>query len=159
MNAEWLSALTALAAVLIGPFISVYITKRQIEMSVVSSSKVEWTKELRDLVGELVAEYRFVDFNSIPGNIPKVDTNTLKKLYHIEVQINLMLDPTNIEHQELSRIIENAVTYAGEFNQNKLLKITENVKAIQKTATMVIKSEWLLICGKKCPTHHSSGTG
>lgn len=145
MTAEWLSALTALVAVVVGPFVSVYITKRQIQMSAVSSSCVEWIKQLRDLVAELLAEYRFVDFDSVPGQTPKVLKATLQRLFRIETQIKLMLNPDETEHKELMRVVENAVTYADSFAQNKLAKITEHVQAIQATATLILKKEWEVV--------------
>lgn len=142
MTAEWLAAISALAAVILGPFVGVYVARRQTQMSTISASRVEWISQLRDLVAELLAEYRFVDFDTVPGNPPKIEKATLQRLFRIETQIKLMLNPDEPEHKELMRTVENAVTYAGSFEQNKLAKITEHVQAIQTTATVILKKEW-----------------
>ncbi|MDG4552792.1 MAG: hypothetical protein P9E24_00885 [Candidatus Competibacter sp.] len=142
MTAEWLAAIAALAAVILGPFVGVYVARRQTQMTTVATSRVEWISQLRDLVAELLAEYRFVDFDTVPGQPPKVEKTTLQRLFRIETQIKLMLNPDETEHKELMRTVENAVTYAGSFAQNKLAKITEHVQAIQTTATVILKKEW-----------------
>lgn len=142
MTAEWLAAIAALAAVILGPFVGVYIARRQTQITTVTTSRMEWISQLRNLVAELLAEYRFVDFDTIPGKIPKVEKATLQRLFHIETQIKLMLNQDETEHKDLMRTVENAVKYAGSFEQNKLEKITEHVQAIQTTATVILKKEW-----------------
>jgi hypothetical protein len=145
MTAEWLAAISALFAVILGPFVGVYIARRQTQMSTISASRVEWISQLRDLVADLLAEYRFVDFDTAPGEPPKIEKATLQHLFRIETQIKLMLNPDEPEHKDLIRTVENAVTYAGSFAQNKLAKITEHVQAIQTTATVILKTEWVVI--------------
>jgi hypothetical protein len=142
MTAEWLAAISSLVAVIIGPFVGIHVANHQIRISTVSANRVEWISQLRDLIAELLAEYRMIDFDTPPGNQPKIDKATLQDLYRIETRIKLMLNPDDSDHKELIRTVENAVTYAGSFDKNKLEKITEQLKAIQTTATVVLKNEW-----------------
>lgn len=141
MTPEWLSALTALAAVVLGPFISFCITKLQIRLSAISSSRKEWTKQLRDLVGDLIGEYRFLDYDSKIGEPVVIDKTLLQQLYRVETQLKLMLNPKEAEHQELIRVVSNAVTYAGSTEKNKANKITKHVQAIEQVAASILKTE------------------
>jgi hypothetical protein len=66
VSPEWLAAATALAAVVIGPLVTIYATNKQnettlrvardqISASTVSASRQKWIDSLRDTIAEFLA--------------------------------------------------------------------------------------------------------
>lgn len=148
MTPEWIAAVTALVAVTVGPFASIYVAKRQIRISTVSESRVEWIKQLRDLVAQLLTEHRFSDIELEAGD-KTIDRDKyfarLQRLFLLERKIGLMLNPEEPAHKELMRIITNAVTYAGNVEEDRLDKIREHVDIVFKQAQAILKAEWEVV--------------
>ena len=60
MTPEIITALTALAAVTVGPFLSIYVAKKQINSAALSTNRQEWINKLRIILAELIAIVRHV---------------------------------------------------------------------------------------------------
>ena len=149
MTPEWISAITALVAVTIGPFASIYVAKRQIKLSTISNNRAEWIKQFRELIASLLLELRFRDDEIVRGTGLVVNkdsyNNRLRSLFHTERQIFLMLNSDDPEHQELNRVIKIAVTYAGNISQYSLKRVEDQTAIVFNQAQKVIKKEWDLV--------------
>ena len=148
MTPEWLSAMTALLAVTIGPFASIFVAKRQTRMSTVTESRVEWIKQLRDLVAQLLTEHRFSDIELVVG-AKTIDQDKyferLKRLFLLERQIGLMLNSEEPTHKELMRAVSNAVSYVGSMEEDRQKTIQEHIDIVFKQAQAILKEEWEVV--------------
>ena len=108
------SALTALVASVVGPFVTVRVAKRQITASVVSANRHKWISEVRDMVAEIIALMTAVVvirsrwkgpwnrglavLEENPGLIDKIERITL-----VQWKIRLLLNPVEPRSIELHR--------------------------------------------------------
>jgi uncharacterized Tic20 family protein len=88
-----ISAITALIAVIIGPFVSWKIAKRQISASTVSASRQQWINNLRDTVADFLtktsmvyclAKNHYADDQSIPR---------IEQVVQLNYRIHLLINP------------------------------------------------------------------
>ncbi len=146
MDAAFISSLTALAAVVFAPMVSVYVTKRQIRASVVSVNRQAWINRLRDELAFFVCEVRLVpstyaaDAIALPEAIKRYEGITLK-----EETVKLLLNPTESEHIELLRLMKSARDIA----QNAIDKKHGMANELDKSANLIVsqsqkilKTEW-----------------
>jgi len=96
------SMLVALAAVIVGPFISGWIAHRQI----VSSMRQQWIENLRVCVAEFLAEINHIllYYNPIDRE-DLIDPATSKKLDYLENRIELFLNPKKKRSQGLIDLV------------------------------------------------------
>lgn len=138
-------ALTAFIAVIVGPFVTILIAKRQIRANVVSTSRHKWIGELQGIISDFVAELRVLSVGFGQGELRFHSENkaieAARKCYFIETKINLMLNPHEAEHQEFSRLTRSAVALIGdkESSQNAMVESTNKVVNF---AQSMLKTEW-----------------
>ncbi|RTZ71871.1 MAG: hypothetical protein DSZ00_09570 [Gammaproteobacteria bacterium] len=103
------SAVTALVAVIVGPLVSVYVAKNQINASVVSTNRQTWINRLRDELATLVGIVHHLP--SAHAN-ESISTDTAIAEYGKFVEkfqvVKLLINPKEADHQELIRLIESA---------------------------------------------------
>ena len=114
---SFVSACTALAASIVGPIVTLRVARRQFNATVLSTNRQKWIETLRDMVAELIS----LLVSSLvvrsawkskwdKGHGPlREDTALLNKLERIvlaQSKIRLLLNPTDVDHQQLDRAIE-----------------------------------------------------
>ncbi len=138
-------ALTALIAVIVGPFVTIFIAKRQIRANVVSTSRHKWIEELRTLISDFVAELRISDVGFGQSNLRFDSENeaikAAKRSYFLETKINLMLNPNEPEHNEFSRLSREAVALIGDKEASHDAMVVYTNKVVDFAQTM-LKTEW-----------------
>ena len=146
MDTAIISSLTALAAVALAPMISVYVAKRQIRASVVSANRQAWINRLRDELAFFVCEVRLVpstyaaDAIALPEAIKRYEGMMLK-----EGTVKLLLNPTEVEHIELLRLMKAAVETAQEAinkKQGMAKELDQSADLIVSQSQKVLKAEW-----------------
>jgi hypothetical protein len=60
MTPEMVTAITALVAVVVGPILSIYVAKKQINAAALSTNRQEWINKLRTVLAELITIVRHV---------------------------------------------------------------------------------------------------
>ncbi len=142
----WISAITALVAVIVGPIISVYVVKRQISANVISVNRQQWINTLREKVSS------FVNASAIltVGEQSKDEIFIrMEKLHLLISEIKLLINPKEDDHIKLIDLIDDSALLVGkrrtkkyeneEFDQNEIGKL--NNKIIMQ-CQLILKSEW-----------------
>jgi hypothetical protein len=114
------SASTALVASIVGPVITLTVSRRQFNATVISASRQKWIETLRNTLAELIALIRAAlvvkskwkdkwDRGLGPLN---ADPAMLDKFEHIVLSqstIDLLISPTDADHLLLREAIETAI--------------------------------------------------
>lgn len=144
MDTSQISAVIALVAVVVGPIVSVYITKRQIHASVVSSNRQKWIDNLRDQLSEVITSIRILSLHRSLEKIENSELNDrIEKLVLLEAKINLLLNPNEADHKTLSGTIRKAIDTIGAGNEReKRMDAQELLKSLLSQSQFVLKREW-----------------
>ncbi len=144
-----LTALTALAAVVFAPLISIYVTNKQINASTVSANRQAWINQLRNELAALITIIRHVpsayhaDTLSVGEAIGKHGEMTNR----VEV-VKLLINPGETNHKELVRLIESASIKVIDAINAKHANATELEKAAERIVDMsrlILKTEWVRV--------------
>ncbi len=144
MDTTLISAITALVAVVVSPIVSIYITKRQIHASIVSSNRQKWIDNLRDQLSEVITSVRILCLHRSMDRIDDSELNDrIEKLVMLEAKINLLLNPSEADHKFLSETIHNAIDKIGAGNEmEKRIDAQELLKSLLSQSQFVLKREW-----------------
>ncbi|WP_341304269.1 hypothetical protein [Pseudomonas sp. TMP25] len=151
---EVIAALTALAAVVIGPVVTWKVAKSQINAHVVSTNRQAWINELRDTLALFVRDAYSVKQGYSAGIVSKNDAFArFEEMVLAKHKIELMLNSNESEHQELLRLLNSSIEYVREAlsciysekeysnNKNRLTAI----RAITPIAQKILKSKWIRV--------------
>ena len=142
------SALTALAAVIIGPLASIYVTKyvtkRQIHASVVSLNRQKWIDSLRDQLANLITDLRLLGLHRGINLIAKEEyEERLQRILLSEIKINLFLNSNEADHKSLSDTIRSVIeTIFGGNEIEKRRVASELLPVIVQQSQSILKREW-----------------
>jgi hypothetical protein len=139
-------AVTALVAVIVGPLVTVYVAKKQISSSIVSTNRQKWIDRLRD---ELAALLKDVQHTPSAYSANSISTSEAIAKYgeiteRSEV-IKLLINPNEVDHQELVRLISTASALVissinqKQGNAEQLQKISQNIVNLSQK---ILKREW-----------------
>lgn len=137
-----LSAFTALCAVVLGPLVSLWAARQQSRVTVLSANRQTWINSLRDAIAEFVSVASLV---SMIGDKALLHAR-LERMFLIEAKVRLLLNPKEVDHQQLVAAMYAMRQAAGDTiqlksseNQDKLAAATGAVVPI---AQAVLKREW-----------------
>ncbi len=140
------SAITALVAVIIGPLVSIFVAKNQINASVVSSNRQAWINRLRDELATLVAIVHHLPSAHANQSVSTDDAIAEYGRFVEQFQvIKLLINPKETDHQELVRLIESAGNKIITSINDKKAKDSEFEAAGQRIvdqSQIVLKREW-----------------
>lgn len=143
IDAQWLSALTALVAVVLSPIISIYVARRQIRASVVSSNRQKWIDQLRDRLSELITGIRFLNLRRQSKNISEKEfVDKFNELFLLETRINLLLNPNEGDHKELSGKIRKAIEKIFEEKESDEPHVVKLTNEVMNLSQGILKREW-----------------
>lgn len=120
MEIETIMALIALAAVVVGPAISLEIAKRQIRAQLVSTNRQKWIEELRSHVAQYVSEASYISTSFLAG---KYMVESVVKANHLHRIVLLYLNPELDSHHKLWTAITDHSNYLTNL-------VTENAKSL-----------------------------
>ena len=143
------SAITALVAVIIGPLVSIFVAKNQINASVVSSNRQAWINRLRDELATLAAIVHHLPSAHANGSVSTDDAIAEYGRFVEKFQvIKLLINPKENDHQELVRLIESADNKIMTSINDKKAEASE-VEAAQLAGQLIVtqsqvvlKREW-----------------
>ena len=144
MNAQWISALTALAAVILSPVVSIYVVKKQINATVVSMNRQKWIDDLRDQLSELISLLNYINvaFHSHLSNKENF-MEKLERVKFIQTKIMLLINPIEEDHVKLTSLISSAIEEIIKGKKEELPnKLHEYIKALVELSQKVLKREW-----------------
>ena len=144
-----ISVITALVAVLLGPLVQVYITKRQISASTVATFRQEWINSLRDEISLFIGEWSkaTIRWQRRDGESEQQQYDRLQSLSIHESKIAMLLNPKESDHMELLASIEKLKHLVNEeFAGIPSTTITETLekakKAVISNSQAILKREW-----------------
>jgi hypothetical protein len=140
-----LALLVAALAVFVGPFVQMWIAKRQVRATVLSANRQRWIDSLRSQIAEFLAA--LVTLNAVrSGALDLSPTEYSAKLEQFRLRqftIRLMLNPSEKDHQRLDEILREGLTLVTSpkpcLMQDDLAKVLD---AIDSIARPVLKREW-----------------
>lgn len=140
------SAITALVAVIVGPLVSIFVAKKQINASVVSSSRQAWINRLRDELATLVGIVHHLPSAHANGSVTTDDAIAKYGKFVEQFQvIKLLINPKELDHQELIRLINSVDKKIVNLIYKDLANASEFEDAGQRIVAksqIVLKREW-----------------
>lgn len=146
INPAIISAITALVAVIVAPFVTLHVAKKQINASVVSGNRQEWINRLRDEVAYLTA---------IVNNLPSAHANDSVttteaiaehgRFVKMAQTVKLLINPTEKDHERLVELIDAAGDEIIQSIRNRKAdasKFTSVAQGIVKQTQSILKREW-----------------
>lgn len=141
MKTEWISALTALVAVILSPIVSLYVAKRQIRASVVSANRQKWIDELRGELSELINLIMFLNMGRTTLT-EKAFIEKFEKAHLIETKINLLINPHEQDHVALTKTIRDAIVEIFEKKDRDPKVLIALKDSIVSQSQAILKREW-----------------
>jgi hypothetical protein len=146
------SASTALVASIIGPIVTLTVARRQYNATVISASRQKWIETLRDTLAELIALLRAASVVKSKwkdkwdrGRGPlDADPAMLEKFEHIvlsQSKIDLLINPTDADHQLLYETIETAISRLGS-EESLEAETQSDVQTITRVGQAILRREW-----------------
>ena len=145
-----ISSVTALLAVILGPFITLYIARRQIKANVLSPNRQKWIDILRDEISNYLA----ITARTAGATASRVEDqgylmNCIEDLCRSESKIRLLLNPKESDHQELIALLEKTsssiwylkATHKGSFAEDLNTLRNEIIRVSQP----ILKREWIRV--------------
>lgn len=142
-----LSLLVSLVAVIVGPFVSLKISKRQM----ISPIRQKWIDELRELMSVILSDCENV---IILGegrgllNDAKSNEAVFQKLLYLEKKLSLMLDTYQDDHIALLCSVRD-ITEAVHHGVGNLIDFGASVRCSTELTQRILKMEWERIAGSR----------
>lgn len=147
-----ISAFTALVASIAGPFVTLYVARTQMRVTVRSANRQRWIEEFRELIAQLCSEIAVAAQNREAmikeGRIVIGGERDLLgnfgKLVYTANKIRLMVDPHEREHQELIATIDALLALFRAGSENGDLQTTgqEMAQRIVGLTVAIVRREW-----------------
>ena len=141
------AALTALAAVIIGPYVSLRIAKRQIKATVVSPKRQEWIDTFRGNIAEFLTLLKFLCLSFLCAPLGKQDREVnLKKLILLDFKMRLLINPKESDHLMLIEHTREAIDLVAKIATDRNLtedkKLNDLSDRIISLSQSILKREW-----------------
>ncbi|HEX3146619.1 MAG TPA: hypothetical protein VHR66_00865 [Gemmataceae bacterium] len=146
------SACTALVASIAGPLATLRVSRRQFDATVLSTSRQKWIDALRDLLADLMSQLAGLSvlktrwtgewdrgrglLRSDPALVAR-----LERLVLVRWKIRLMLNLNEADHQELDRLIGDAIRRLRDEPPREDDTDTD-IEDISRQAKGILKREW-----------------
>jgi hypothetical protein len=149
------SATTALIASIAGPLVTVYVTRTQFKTTVRAGNRQRWIDEFRDLIAHFCSEIaiaaqgreKIVRDGRIVIEAESEFLHAFRRLVYTANKIRLMVNPADLEHQELLELMERMlVNFRTAPPDHDLQSEGQAVVAeIVTRSRALIRHEWLLV--------------
>ena len=148
----FISAITALAASILGPTVTLVVAKRQFNANVVSANRQRWIDTLREQVAELISllgsamvtkQRLQADWRGGQGAI-EADPTLLAKVEKIVLayaQIQLLTNVSQADHRQLNEAVESALNHLKD-DEMREAELTIDVENITRYGRAIIQREW-----------------
>lgn len=147
-----ISACTALVASVVGPAVSIVVSRRQINANVVSTNRHKWISELRDRTAELIALMTAVVVVRSrwhgPWNrgLAAVEQNPallekIERIVLVQWKIRLLLNPTEPDSIELLAAMKEGFKHLQNDHWDEQ-GMEEIIERITRMTQEILKSEW-----------------
>lgn len=138
-----IAAVTALVAVVVGPIVSVWIARRQIRASVVSTNRQDWINTLRDSISDCLAKQTMIrKFNALEyadnSSLPRIE-----EVIMLCTRIELLINPNEPDHAELAEQICKITNTLNQQNSaNSEFDVDAAHERVIRLSQSILKREW-----------------
>ncbi len=143
------SSVTALIAVILSPIITIFVTKKQINASVLSNNRQVWINRLRDELAIIVATIHHLPSAHANQSISTDNAIAEYGKFIEKVQVvKLLINPKESDHDNLVKLIESAgneIINAINSRTADAKKFEEHSQRIVSQAQNVLKREWVRV--------------
>lgn len=138
MTTEVITALTALAAVIVSPLVSIYVVRREVNSQVRSANRQVWINELRERVATFLTETSL----SAPamGNLEagiQAQEERRRRIRQLAFEISLYVNPNETDHARLVELITAVAAASAQVADTTLHR-----PEIISTTQGILKREW-----------------
>jgi hypothetical protein len=150
-----ISAFTALVASIAGPFVTLYVARTQMRVTVRSANRQRWIEEFRDLIAQFCSEIAIAAQNResmvkdgrIVIGAERDLLGHFGKLVYTANKIRLMIDPHEREHRELLASIDAllALFRAGSENGDLQAAGQDMAQRIVGLTVAIVRKEWVRV--------------
>ncbi len=134
-----LSLFVSLVAVIVGPFVSLKISKRQLILPI----RQKWIDDFRELMSVILSECQSVIVMTEGCGIlseEKGRQDLFQKLLYLEAKLGLMLDPYDDDHIELFNVIRK-ISESVHHGVGNLIEFGGNVDHSTRVTQKILKNE------------------
>jgi len=146
------SASTALVASIIGPIVTLTVARRQYNATVISASRQKWIETLRDTLAELIALIRAAlvvkvkwkdkwDRGRGPLNADPAMLEMFERIVLSQSKIDLLINPTDADHQRLYETIETAIARLRE-EASQEAETQRDIQTITRLGQTILRRAW-----------------
>lgn len=147
-----ISALTALVASIVSPFVTISTAKRQIKASVISANRTRWLEGLREQLANLISEFAAAKIVLVEETSCKLSVrrdlkalvDRIERLSLTIARVRLMLNTVEDDHVKLAGTIADALHHIR-YNENAedLQRVMEeSIESITSQSQAILKREW-----------------
>lgn len=146
------SACTALAASIVGPFVTLKVARRQFNATVLSGNRQKWIEALRDTLAELISllatalviKSKWKDkweHGRGPLNAEPTLLDKFERIVLTQAKIQLLINPVDPDHQQLDRAVDDAARRLQSEDASDS-ETDEDIRTIVALGQAILKSEW-----------------
>jgi len=142
-----ISVVTALLAVIIGPFVTLHIARRQIKANVLSPNRQQWINMLRDEISNYLAIMARTA-GATAGRVEDQEylRTCIEDLCRSESKIQLLLNPKEADHVKLIALLKESSSSVWYLNYDKKDSFPEDMNNLRKNiieiSQPILKREW-----------------
>jgi hypothetical protein len=144
MDTQYISAVTALGAVILTPLIAFFTVHTQTKVSVLSMNRQKWIDNLRDVISEYCGlmnslnQARSLGHQTYDDIYPK-----MQNAFELESKIMLLLNPNEEKHHKMTELITlGRVSVFGTNEEYCPEKWNEVWYQLMRTSKEILKEEW-----------------
>lgn len=140
---QLITAITALVAVVVGPLVSIYVARREIRASVVSSNRQVWINNLRDTIAEFLAKHAVARNNNFLSHADESSLPRIQEIVWLNTRIELMINPNEADHARLAALISEMTNTIGRSAaESKGANVNEQRAQVILLSQTILKREW-----------------
>ena len=130
---------TALAAVIIGPFVTLRVAKQQIRAQTISANRHAWINSLRD---ELAAFLSLITSLAFPIMDANRFRQAAEELILVHSKIKLRLNPKEQDHVQMNDLLNRAYESAISSDDKERRTVHTKRDEITALSQVILKREW-----------------
>ena len=135
------SALIALLAVIIGPILTLWISMRQLQGTVLSSNRQKWIDELRHEIAGVLNCLSALQIHFAERRDPEPLIEILQKYTWHAAKITLLINPNEQDHLRLQHLVIKTFQHIPNTPEESEL-IDKGTKEIINLSQVILKREW-----------------
>ncbi len=143
-DSQWISAVTALVAVVVGPAVSVYVVRKQFGADVLSHNRQGWINTVRDHVAQILVSVDSIhEWYEQGDDAPDDILERYQKVKLLAARLKLLINPNEEDHSHLVKQIDESIEAVGGGNSlGAYPDVVRRGEEITAQTQRILKREW-----------------